>query len=386
MRVLHVATVDWVAEDGIARAAAAVAARTGAEAHLVAGRPAGAARAAFDETHLVAAPAGRLPWTARFASLVSRLRPDVVHVHGGLLAPAVAAAPALRGIPVVASVYHAPELPTGSSGLAFLRRLGDQRTSSVGTARTVAMALGGVRTGRALLRNGRLSAVCTPIGPLARALDGAGGRVEVVRGAACVDDSARATWSGEPQIVFAGKAERARGVDVLVDAFLRLERVLPTARLRLCLLNGSEAARALAVADRHERMHVTVGPMVDIRAELLASQVAAYPFRWSATMTPPLAAAEAMAAGLPLVGTDAPCIAELVGDRRGAVVVPRDDVDQLAAALLGVLTDRQRWERLAAGALGTIATRWCWDAAARQIDDVYAGVLGRPLTRTEELR
>jgi glycosyltransferase involved in cell wall biosynthesis len=68
----------------------------------------------------------------------------------------------------------------------------------------------------------------------------------------------------------------------------------------------------------------------------------------------PVAPVEAMAAGLPVVAADAPGARAVVGEGPGAggVVVPRDDPDALAAALLAFL-----WDADHARAVGAAARR-----------------------------
>jgi len=88
-------------------------------------------------------------------------------------------------------------------------------------------------------------------------------------------------------------------------------------------------------------------------------------------MTPALAAAEAMAAGLPLVATSVPCLAPLVDPGvNGALVAPGDPV-ALAGALTAVLEGPDVWQPLAEGARKTIEQRWSWSEAADAAADAY---------------
>ena len=61
---------------------------------------------------------------------------------------------------------------------------------------------------------------------------------------------------------------------------------------------------------------------------------------------------EAIAIGLPVVSFDCPTgPRDIVGDGRGGVLVPAEDVDGFAAALDALIGDRARREALAAASL-----------------------------------
>ncbi|HZB70912.1 MAG TPA: glycosyltransferase, partial [Acidimicrobiales bacterium] len=66
----------------------------------------------------------------------------------------------------------------------------------------------------------------------------------------------------------------------------------------------------------------------------------------------PVAPVEAMAAGLPVVAADAPGVRSVVGEGAGAggVVVPRQDPDALARALVRFLGDREHARAVGAAA------------------------------------
>jgi glycosyltransferase involved in cell wall biosynthesis len=87
-----------------------------------------------------------------------------------------------------------------------------------------------------------------------------------------------------------------------------------------------------------------------------------------------MAAAEAIAHGLPVVSTDTGAIAAIVGSEAG-VVVPVDDGPALAAALGRVIHDGPLRARLATGARRARRRLPTWDDAA----DRFAAVL-EPLT------
>jgi glycosyltransferase involved in cell wall biosynthesis len=82
-----------------------------------------------------------------------------------------------------------------------------------------------------------------------------------------------------------------------------------------------------------------------------------------------MAVAEALAHGLPVIGTDVGAVAQLVGERAGLLVQP-DDVGQLHAALARVLTEPALRVRLAAGAAQVRSTLPGWPRSCRRMSGV----------------
>ncbi len=367
MKILHLNTDGWNEREGIARAMMAIASRLDHEAHLVAANPSGAP---FRGLHSVAGSPIRSPWTDELRAVVERIRPDLVHLHGGEGAVFLAEGPAFRDVPVVIGVYGRAPLPRLDGRWRDV--FDDAHNARVPLVRRALISAGGLAATRLALRTGRVAAVTTPDETVAARLTGAG-PVFLARGAAATTEL-RASWSDDPVIVFAGRAEAGRGVDDLLAAFAAARLEVPRATLRLLLLPGRSTARWQDLQLPGVEVHV--GP-VDLEAELARAQVAAIPFRMNMTITPALVAAEAMSVGLPVIATDVACLTALVRhDRNGAVVAPRDPAS-LARALLEVLVDRTRWERLAEGARRTIVEEWDWDAAAERTDAAYAVALRR---------
>ena len=77
-----------------------------------------------------------------------------------------------------------------------------------------------------------------------------------------------------------------------------------------------------------------------------------------------------MAAGVPVVCSDAPALAELAGT--AALVVPRDNAAALADALAEVLGDRAAAGELAERGLRR-AKQYSWAAAAARLWDLHTG-------------
>jgi glycosyltransferase involved in cell wall biosynthesis len=339
IRVLHVVTQPWEVTEGIARACTEMAsALDGVESQI---------RTAD-------------PWY-RFGSDVRTIDPDVVHLHGGTLAPAFAFAPSLHGRPVVATCYRGVELPRGAHRVR-------ESTHNVSRVRRMISAAGGLALARHALRSSRCAVVCTP-DPKIAGVFAMRGPVLRVDGGAHVSDR-RAEWNDQPTVVFAGRAQAGRGIDDLVAAFPFVRAEVPHARLRLALLPTPDASRWVDALAPVPWADVTVGP-VDIQELYASCHVGAFPFRWSATMTPALAAAEAMAVGLPIVASSVDCLRPLVEPGRNGALVPPSDVDALARALIDMVRAPEVWQPMAEGARKTIEERWSWRNAAEHTKDAY---------------
>ena len=85
---------------------------------------------------------------------------------------------------------------------------------------------------------------------------------------------------------------------------------------------------------------------------------------------------EAMAAGLPVVGTDAPGCRDLVREDAGGVQVPAGDRDALARAVLDLLADPARRAALGARAQATARARYDWSVVTDAYARLYARLAG----------
>jgi glycosyltransferase involved in cell wall biosynthesis len=154
-------------------------------------------------------------------------------------------------------------------------------------------------------------------------------------------DDARATL-GIPRdarvIAWHGRVDLHRkGLDVLAAAWRTLRNERPG--LRLLLLGTGRDAPALRdllgeVPGVHWRDEY-VNDREAIRRHLAAADVYAFPSRNEGF---PVAPVEAMACGLPVVGSDAPGVADILGDAAGTIV-PTGDAEAFARALGPLIDD-----------------------------------------------
>jgi alpha-maltose-1-phosphate synthase len=299
------------------------------------------------------------------AGALDAVVPDVVHVHGGALAPWWVRARALRDRPIVMSVYGWPRVPR----LGALRRATWRQlvSSNVLRPRVVLSTLIPAAATRQVLRSSTVRSILSPDPDARERLVAAGVPVLPLPSGAEVGTQ-RAEWSADPVVVFAGRAEMVRGIDTLLEAFRLVLRSVPTARLRLLLIPTAElrdVLRAVDVAGLGNRCEVSTLPVPDLESALAEATVGVWPFKFDYTTSPPaMALAEAMAVGLPVVSTPVTCVRAIARDGENAALVPVADERRLADAIVRLVTDRAEWTRLSSAGLETIRHEASWDAAA----------------------
>jgi glycosyltransferase involved in cell wall biosynthesis len=103
----------------------------------------------------------------------------------------------------------------------------------------------------------------------------------------------------------------------------------------------------------------------DLAVVLHRASALAAPSRAEGFGLPPL---EAMAAGVPVVVSDAPALVEVTGG--AALIAPREDPAALARALAEAVDPTGRADRIAAGR--ERSGHYSWSAAARELWRLYA--------------
>ena len=183
---------------------------------------------------------------------------------------------------------------------------------------------------------------------------------------------ARTPPRGEIRVLYAGRLDREKGVDLLLDC---LPGLLARAEVRLTVAGrGAYAARFAAV--EHARFRY-LGFLDDPRAmrDLYDSHhvlVAPGPFE-----TFGLGVLEAMARGLVVVGPDRGGTGELLREAESPFLFPAGDGDGFRRALLAALDCD--WEREAARAQALARGYGSWDqAVGRMVEHYQALAPGRP--------
>ena len=226
----------------------------------------------------------------------------------------------------------------------------------------LAPALSGVE--RAMLhRARRLTATSTATYELLRGILGPDVPIDLVY-AGVPDELFTLPRNPEPYLLYFGRLDIIqKGLDTLLDAVAILARKRPELEMRIAgrgkdlervrsmsrELGIEGNLRFLGAVDEAERQRLFAGAAV----ELMPSRFEGFG----------MVAAEAMAAGVPLVAAASGSLPEVVDAPNGGVLVPAGDAPALAAAVERLLDDPAARERLSATARVS-AERFRWETVA----------------------
>lgn len=180
--------------------------------------------------------------------------------------------------------------------------------------------------------------------------------------------------TAEPTLLFLASLSRRKGIFTLLDAFEGVVARVPTARLLVAGRGEDEAEvhRRVEQAPARPRIellgHVerSMIPTVMARADVYCLPSYGEPFG--------LSALEAMASGLPVVGTDAGGLAHLVHPDGGLKVPPRDAA-ALAGALVTLLEDPERRSVMGTANRHRVEREYAWDPIVDRLERLYAAAL-----------
>jgi glycosyltransferase involved in cell wall biosynthesis len=163
---------------------------------------------------------------------------------------------------------------------------------------------------------------------------------------------------------------------MLVDVFARMLTLAPDTDLRLLLIGGGELKEEvlLRAADHGIQEQIIITDFVPNPEDYLSAvdvNVLA-----STREGCPLAALEAMAAGVPVVLTDVPGSRSVLDQKRGCVFVPRDDVDAIARTLNELIGDRQQLRERGAQARREAVSEFSRPVWDERLDRFYSHALG----------
>lgn len=183
-----------------------------------------------------------------------------------------------------------------------------------------------------------------------------------------------------PVIIFVGGFQPWHGLDVLVEAFTRVQAAIPQARL---LLVGDGPARPqverwIQIVEIQSKVVLTgLVPQAEVPDYLALADVAVLPYpRLSKELWfSPLKLYEYMAAGKAIVASRDGQVAEVIKEGQTGMLVEPGDVAALAQALIGLLQQPEVGRRLGENARRQAWTCHSWDEHASRLEEVYRSLL-----------
>jgi glycosyltransferase involved in cell wall biosynthesis len=295
---------------------------------------------------------------ARFARIVRRLRPDVIHAHSS---KAGAVARLARAFSPRVPVVYTPH------GYAFAGHFSSERERQV--YRSIERLLSPLAS--------RVTCVCEAEARLARSV-GPDGRVRVVHNGIAAPPPGSADPRLEqlrrrgPVIGALTQLRPGKGLETLLDATPLLLARHASAQIAIVgdgpdLEQLSERARSLGVSGA---VHF-LGPSSDPPSALRGMDVFVHP-SWAEAF--PYVILEAMALARPIVASDVGGIGEAVIDGESGVLVPPRQEQPLADALSGLLSDAERAQALGTSALARME-RFTREAMIERLSAVYAEIV-----------
>lgn len=177
---------------------------------------------------------------------------------------------------------------------------------------------------------------------------------------------------GAPVVLFVGRLDEQKGVDVLLRAWEHIERLFSESFLAIVgegPLHGSLSRMCVELGLERVRF---LGFRSDVPALMKTAATLVLPSRWEGL---PLVVLEAMAVGCPVVATRVGGCVEALGDGAGMLVRP-ENADQLAEALEQMLRDRRTREDIAANALKRVHAKYDSRVVAEETLRLYESVGG----------
>ena len=303
------------------------------------------------------APVALSPWVVRRTSKALReFEPHVVHVHEPV-APMVAAAAALFGPKPVVGTFH-----TWSHRDRAYRLVAP-------VARRIAARLDARIAVSPAAQQFAADALNLPMGSFRVIPNGV--PVSAYAGAEPIPELVDPQ---RPLLLFVGRLEARKGLDVLIRAFLRLRITMP--RVRLCVVGeGPERERCQQMVPPSIRPDVLfVGAVAEDQKPRYHASADVYVAPNTGGESFGIVLLEAMAAGLPIVAADITGFRTVMKDGRQGRLVQPGNAFAMADAIGTVLANNRLGAAMAADGRRT-AAEYDWGVVGARIEALYRQVL-----------
>lgn len=374
-RVLHVLAA-FDPKEGQGRCLHTIASLAAAEHHLICARVDGDTGGVFVDVTETGSPLWQFGWRDRdrIAKTVQTVQPDVIHFHGGPLGATTMASGWTARRPCVASIYFWPTVTRKSWGHGV--GVGHLRRTPVLAPLSFANTIAPQTAIAALLRRAGVRVAMTPDRAVTEALAHHAIPVGTFEGIT----PPRPVTARRPQrgrFVFAGRAELTRGPDLLADAIRRLRADGRDVTAEFFFLPTHDA-NMVAGTTSAEGCTASIGG-VDLATEMSTAVAVVLPFRFdTTTLSPALVATEALAGGVPVIGSNVRCVSAAVTDGHNGLLVPPGDVGALCRAIAHLDDHPDVASRLGDNAITETNRRWDHSSIIDIAEWAYMLALTRP--------
>jgi len=189
------------------------------------------------------------------------------------------------------------------------------------------------------------------------------------------------------EILFVGRFDRIKGADVLLQAFATVAAIHPSLKLTFVgpdigLVGANGESMDLASFCRKE-IPESVLKRIDFRGPLPRSEIENLRTRAYMTIVPSRyevfgnVVIEAMAAGSPIVASNAGGIPEIIFDNRNGLIAEPGSVDALAHSIVQLIEQPDLAARLGKQAVQDCAEWYEPEKIARETTEFYSAVIGQ---------
>jgi glycosyltransferase involved in cell wall biosynthesis len=255
------------------------------------------------------------------------------------------------------TIVHVHEIPTSALLTLFRLLLAWTKAEVIFNSRATSAAYGSRNPRQHIVYNG----IAAPVAPPAAAFEG----------------------NRLLRLLLIGRINRIKGQDLLIEALARLPREI-SARLELRIVGGTFENELAREQSLHESVRAA-GLDAVVRFEPFAQQPEAH-YRWADVVVVPSrfpeslgrVAIEAMAHARPVLAARIGGLAEIVEHEKTGWLVPPNDAEALAGAILRIVTQPEVWRSYGAAARRRMEERFSTAVVDRQLQSIFRARLPGP--------